>query len=83
MAEASNNLGILLCRSGRVEEGIGRIRAAVQADPGLVPAHFALGTALLQSGRRDEAAAEYRRVLELRPNDPSAERMLQMIQSSP
>ena len=83
MAEASNNLGIILCRSGHVAEGIDRIRAALRAQPDFVQAHFALGTALLQSGNREEAVREYRRVLELSPGDPSATRMLQMIGSAP
>jgi len=80
-AEANNNLGIVLCRSGRVAEGIVHIQAAIRAEPDSVFAHFALGTALFQSGRRDEAAAEFERVLQLRPNDPSAARMLQQVRS--
>jgi Flp pilus assembly protein TadD len=41
------------------------------------------GLALLQSGRKGDATAEFEHVLELRPNDPSAMRMLEMIRSSP
>jgi tetratricopeptide (TPR) repeat protein len=82
-AGASTNLGFVLCRMGRLQEGIRQIDAAIQMQPNYAPAHFARGTALLQSGRKDEAAAEYRRVLELRPDDPAAQRMLGMIQSGP
>jgi Flp pilus assembly protein TadD len=38
--------------------------------------------ALLQMGRRDEAIGEFGRVLELRPNDPSASRMLELVRSA-
>jgi len=82
LAEASNNLGVLLCRSGRTREGIERIDAAIRAQPDFAQAHFSRGMALLQMGRRDEAIGEFGRVLELRPNDPSASRMLELVRSA-
>ena len=82
LAEASNNLGVLLCRIGRVPEGIERIEAAIRAQPDFAQAHFSRGMAMLQAGRRDEAAAEFGKVLELRPNDPPAQRMLEVIRAS-
>ncbi len=81
LAEASNNLGIVLCRIGRPAEGLERIEAAIRSMPDFAQAHFARATALLQTGRADEAAAEYERVLQLRPNDPSATRMLETIRA--
>ena len=81
-AEASNNLGISLCRIGRTLEGIEHIEAAIRMQPDFVQAHFARGTALLQTGRKDEAVAEYKRVLQLRPDDPSALKMLELIQAA-
>jgi len=81
LAEASNNLGVLLCRSGRVAEGLERIDAAIRAQPGFAQAHFSRGMALLQMGQRDGAVAEFERVLELRPDDPPARRMLELIGS--
>jgi tetratricopeptide (TPR) repeat protein len=83
LAEASNNLGIVLCRSGRLEDGIKRIDAAIRAQPDFAPAYFSRGIAMMQTGRRDEAIAAFGKVLELRPNDPAARRMLEMIRSSP
>jgi tetratricopeptide (TPR) repeat protein len=82
LAEASNNLGMILFRMGRAREGMERIDAAIRAKPDYAQAHFARGAALLQTGRRDEAAAEYERVLQLRPGDPSALRMLELIRTS-
>jgi len=81
MAEASNNLGMILCRTGRAREGMERIEAAIRMMPDFAQAHFARGAALLQAGRRDEAIAEYERVLQLRPGDPSALRMLELVRS--
>ena len=81
MAEASNNLGMILCRMGRAREGMERIEAAIRMMPDFAQAHFARGAALLQAGRRDEAIAEYERVLQLRPGDPSALRMLELVRS--
>lgn len=83
MAEANNNLGMILCRSGRMAEGLAHIEAAIRSKPDFAPAHFIRGLALLQTGRRLEAADEFGRVLELRPNDPAALKMLEMIRSSP
>ncbi len=83
LAEANNNLGMILCRSGRIPEGLQHIEAAIRTKPDFAPAHFVRGLALLQTGRRSEATAEFERVLQLRPGDPSATRMLEMIQSSP
>ncbi|HXQ81282.1 MAG TPA: tetratricopeptide repeat protein [Opitutaceae bacterium] len=82
LAEAGNNLGVLLCRTGRIPEGIERIEAAIRAQPDFAQAHFSRGMAMLQVGRKAEAAAEYEKVLKLRPNDPSARRMLELIQAS-
>jgi tetratricopeptide (TPR) repeat protein len=81
-AEASNNFGISLCRIGRTLEGIEHIEAAIRMQPDFVQAHFARGTALLQTGRKDEAIAEYKKVLQLRPDDPSALKMLELIQAA-
>jgi protein O-mannosyl-transferase len=81
LAEAGNNLGVLLCRTGRTREGLERIDAAIRAQPDFAQAHFSRGMALLQSGQRDEAIGEFERVLQLRPNDPSASRMLELVRS--
>ena len=79
--EASNNLGMMLFRSGHTSEGIGRIEAAIRMRPDFVQAHFALGAAYMQAGRKADALPEYRKVLELRPGDPSALRMVGLLES--
>jgi Flp pilus assembly protein TadD len=74
---------MLLCRSGRIPEGLARIESALRTKPDFAPAHFTRGLALLQTGRTQEAADEFRRVLELRPNDPFALKMLGAIGTAP
>jgi len=64
---------------GRVREGMDHLAEAIRLEPDFAEAHFALGAALLEAGRREEAAAEFGRVLQLRPGDRSALRMLDSI----
>ncbi len=78
-APAHARLGALLCRMGRVREGMDHLAEAIRLEPDFAEAHFALGAALLEAGRREEAAAEFGRVLQLRPGDRSALRMLDSI----
>jgi Flp pilus assembly protein TadD len=73
---------MILCRSGHIPEGLAHIEAALRTKPDFAPAHFIRGLALLQTGRTEEAADEFRKVLELRPNDPSALKMLGVIRNS-
>ena len=49
-------LGDAAERESRLDEAIAQYRAALQADPRLQAAHFALAHALETSGRRDEAS---------------------------
>jgi Flp pilus assembly protein TadD len=74
---------MILCRTGHVEEGLQRIEAAIRMKPDFAQAHFARGAALMQSGRKDEAIAEFLKVQQLRPGDPSVQRIIDMIRSAP
>ena len=56
----------------RAETGVASFREAVRVRDGSVPAHLGLAKALEATGRRDEALAEYRRVLELDPSNGEA-----------
>lgn len=60
----------------RGSEAIRLATKAVQLAPDLAEAHEGLGLALHISLRLDEAAAEYKRALELNPNSKSARRSL-------
>ena len=52
---------------GRPAEAVAHFGAALKINPG-APAHFNLGTALTVAGRLDEASAEYRQALAIRPD---------------
>ncbi len=51
--------------------GLEAARKAVELDPGLAEAHQALGAAFINDHRWSEAETEYKRALELAPNDAS------------
>ncbi len=70
---ADANLGALLVKDGRTEEGIARLRAAIAAEPRHVLAHEALGAALWNSGRKDEAEAAWRAGMESAPSKRTGE----------
>jgi tetratricopeptide (TPR) repeat protein len=56
VAVALQNLGAALIARGDRDDGIASLRAALEVDPGLAPAHVHLGSAALAAG--DFAAAE-------------------------
>jgi choline-sulfatase len=74
------NLGILALEQGRPADAIQPLRAAVTADPNLLPARFALARALARTGRRDEALIEAQQLLATLPLDapqrPEVERLI-------
>lgn len=59
-------LATFLLAQGRAEEGIGEIRAALALEPRFLAARLALVKALLDEGRREEAAGELARLQETR-----------------
>ena len=64
-AEARTLRGDLLAATGRVEEGLHDLRAAVNLDPDRPAAHIALGRTLMRTGDAGEAAAQFRYAIEL------------------
>ncbi len=66
-----------LVRSGRSEEGLEVANEALLLNPMLVDAMSEKGRALVALGREDEAKRVYETILELRPNDPVARRILE------
>lgn len=57
-------------------KAIGTAQKALELDPELAPAHVLLGTVYEREWRWSEAGAEFKRALELTPNDADASRQL-------
>ena len=74
-AWAHKNLGAcLLNEAGRAEEAEGHLRRAAELLPGDQQSLFGLGKALLALGRKQEADAEFIRVIDLDDTTPGAEK---------
>ncbi|MBW4694264.1 MAG: FkbM family methyltransferase [Lyngbya sp. HA4199-MV5] len=66
-AEIHSNLGTVLCRHGRVEEGIAHQKQAIALKPHQPETHYNLGVILAQTGQLEDAIAHYRQVIALAP----------------
>ncbi len=66
-ADAANNLGVLLRRSGADAEAASRYRQALAAEPMHADASYNLGRVLLDHGTLPQAVAILRRAVALRP----------------
>ncbi|MBW4579254.1 MAG: FkbM family methyltransferase [Tildeniella nuda ZEHNDER 1965/U140] len=77
-AEVHSNLGTLLCRLGRVQEGLEHQQQAVALKPDQPETHYNLGVILSQIGQIDQAIAHYQQVIALAPNYGAAHNNLAM-----
>lgn len=59
--------GIALSKQGKAREAATVYGQAIEADPSLPEAHYGLGRELAQLHHLDEAAAEFKEALRLRP----------------
>jgi tetratricopeptide (TPR) repeat protein len=73
------NLGIIYVKSGRREEGIRELRAAIARGPQYVRALYPLGAALLSPGRPDEAVPYLEQAHKASPDD--AETRVKLVQA--
>jgi tetratricopeptide (TPR) repeat protein len=71
LAEAGNNLGVLLTEANDFDGAIAQLRAAAKLAPERAGLWLNLGNALRGARRGDEAEEAYRKALALRPEDPS------------
>lgn len=72
MAEAHNDLGMLLKDSGRHAEAKALFDKALEINPQLVPAHVNLGNLLQLMEQPDKAETAYRNAIALQPGHASA-----------
>jgi predicted O-linked N-acetylglucosamine transferase (SPINDLY family) len=72
IAEAHNNLGIVLAREGRLEEAVASFQEAVRRKPDYADAHSNLGNACREQGDLETAVTHLREGLRLRPDHVEA-----------
>lgn len=77
------NLGHLYLEQGALSAATQEYERAVSSNPKYTLGYLALGTAYQKMGRRDEAVAQFRKVVELAPDTPEAQRAKQQIESGP
>ena len=71
---AHHNLGAseLTAPTGRLDQAVGHLQAALRLNPRYADAHNSLGVAMKQKGRLDEAATHYEEAIRLRPEFAAA-----------
>jgi Flp pilus assembly protein TadD len=70
LADAHNDLGLVLRDTGRLAEAEAAYREAIRLDPDYAIAHNDLGHVLAETGRLAEAEAAYREAIRLGPDYP-------------
>jgi tetratricopeptide (TPR) repeat protein len=68
IAEAHNNLGVVLRGQGQLDEAVARFEQALQLRPNYVEAHSNLGATLKQQGKLQLAQARFEQALAIRPD---------------
>jgi tetratricopeptide (TPR) repeat protein len=78
---ARNALGLCLNRMEAPEEALEHFDAVLAVDPSFAPAHYNRGSAFDALGQLDKAESDYRRVLDLMPDNAAAMSGLASIRS--
>jgi CubicO group peptidase (beta-lactamase class C family) len=78
-----NGLGYRLLQTGRVREAVEIFKLNVEAYPEAFNTYDSLGEGYMVAGEREQAARNYKRSLELNPNNTNAAAMLKRLESAP
>jgi tetratricopeptide (TPR) repeat protein len=73
------NLGLLMARTGRLDQAVTAYQRALEREPTLSDARTNLATVFARQGRLDRAAQELQRVLALDPGNPLARANLDIV----
>ena len=82
-AEAYNNLGVLAARSGNFSVAAAEFQRAVRIRPDFAGAQVNLGTALAESGRKQDALTQLSSAVAATHGDPSVRSALSRLQGKP
>jgi tetratricopeptide (TPR) repeat protein len=79
--DVRSNLGFMLYRAGKKEEGVAQIGESIKRDPAKPELYNMLGTVLADQGKKDEAIKQFEKALELKPDFTPAKNNLVKVQS--
>ncbi len=68
---AHHNLGVMLTRTGRAEEGMAEVRRALEIEPFSIIVNRLYGECLTYLGRYDEGLAQLKKTVEMDPTFPT------------
>jgi tetratricopeptide (TPR) repeat protein len=78
-AQSYTGLGLVLAKSGRVDEAIANLNDAIEADSDYVAAYDQLGTILAEQGRLEEAARSYETAARKAPTAAAHEKLAEIL----
>ncbi|HEV7646372.1 MAG TPA: tetratricopeptide repeat protein [Pyrinomonadaceae bacterium] len=78
--DVRSNLGFMLYRAGKKDEGIAQIEESIKRDPAKPELYNMLGTVLADQGKKDEAVKQFEKALELKPDYAPAKNNLVKVQ---
>lgn len=65
MADAHDNLGVVLSKQGKLDEAMSEFRQAIPLEPNLAETHYNLGIALRMQNHYEEAFSELKKSRDL------------------
>ena len=80
-ADLRSNLGVMLYKAGKKEEGIRQIEEAIRKSPGKPESYNMLGVILSDQGRYDDAITQFKKAIALKPDFEAARKNLQRTES--
>jgi type IV pilus biogenesis/stability protein PilW len=75
------NLGNLYVDQGVMSEAVRSFQRAVEINPNYILGYLALGSAYQKTGKPEQAAGQFRKVMALAPDTPEAARAKQLLES--
>jgi Tfp pilus assembly protein PilF len=79
--DVRSNLGFMLYRAGKKDEGIAQIEESIKRDPAKPELYNMLGTVLADQGKKDEAVKQFEKALELKPDFAPAKNNLEKMKN--